>query len=94
VLASGPAPGYLSPAMTRTNLSTRPAQAPETEAETQRRLGSEADAVDTAVGERRRQRTLRALADVDAGRLIDDAAMQAWADSLGTDHELPAPQPD
>ena len=80
--------------MTATNLSTRSTQAPETEAETQRRLGREADAVDPGVGERRRQRTLRALADVDAGRLIDDAAMQAWADSLGTDHELPAPQPD
>ncbi len=42
--------------------------------------------------ERRHQRTLRALADVDAGRLIDDEAMQAWADSLGTDHELPVPR--
>jgi hypothetical protein len=30
---------------------------------------------------------------MDAGRLIDDEAMQAWADSLGTDHELPIPQP-
>jgi len=49
---------------------------------------------DPAVAERRRQQTLQGLADVDAGRLIDDAAMQAWADSLGTDHELPAPEPD
>ena len=80
--------------MTPTNLTTRPTQAPETEAETQRRLGREADTVEPGVGERRRQRTLRALADVDAGRLIGDTAMQAWADSLGTDHELPAPQPD
>jgi hypothetical protein len=37
--------------------------------------------------------TLRALADVDVGQLIDDAAMQAWANSLGTDHVLPATQP-
>lgn len=42
----------------------------------------------------RHLRTLAALADVDAGRLIDDAAMRAWADSLGTDRELPIPQPD
>jgi predicted transcriptional regulator len=34
------------------------------------------------------------LADVDAGRLIDDDAMRAWADSLGTDQELPVPEPD
>jgi predicted transcriptional regulator len=80
--------------MPATNLSTRPTKAPEAEAATQRRLGREADAVDPGVAERRRQRTLRALADVDAGRLIDDAALLAWADSLGTDHELPAPQPD
>ena len=32
---------------------------------------------------RRRQRTLRALADGDAGNLIADEVMQAWADSLG-----------
>lgn len=28
--------------------------------------------------------TLEALADVDAGLIIDDHAAQAWADSLGT----------
>jgi predicted transcriptional regulator len=44
--------------------------------------------------ERRRRLTLEGLADVDAGRLIDDEAMQAWADSLGTDQELPLLQPD
>lgn len=42
--------------------------------------------------EERRQLTLEGLADVDAGRLIDHAAVQAWADSLGTDHELPVPR--
>ena len=41
----------------------------------------------------RRRRTFRALADVDAGRLIDDEAMRDWADSLGTDKELSIPQP-
>ncbi len=73
----------------------RPAR-PETEAARQRRLARAADTADLrdpGAAERRRQRTLGALADVDAGRLIDDSAMQAWADSLGTDHELPLPEP-
>lgn len=38
--------------------------------------------------EERHRMTLEALADVDAGRVIDHQAVQAWADSLGTD-ELP-----
>lgn len=42
--------------------------------------------------EERRRLTLEALADVDAGRVIDQQAVQAWADSLGTDHPLPAPR--
>ena len=66
----------------------------ETEIERQRRLAQETDAADAARAERRRRLTLEGLADVDAGRLIDDEAMQAWADSLGTDRELPIPQPD
>ena len=41
--------------------------------------------------EERRQLTLEALADVDAGRVIDHQAIQAWADSLDTDNPLPAP---
>ena len=32
-----------------------------------------------------------ALADVDAGRVIAHQAVQAWADSLGTDQPLPLP---
>lgn len=39
----------------------------------------------------RHRMTLEALADVDAGRLISDEAMKAWADSLSTDHRLPRP---
>lgn len=39
----------------------------------------------------RHQMTLEALADVDAGRLIDHQQIQAWADSLSTDHPLPPP---
>jgi predicted transcriptional regulator len=41
--------------------------------------------------EARHAMTLEALADVDAGRVIDSRAVQAWADSLGT--ERPAPSP-
>ena len=41
--------------------------------------------------EERRRLTLEALADVDAGRVIDHQAVQAWADSFDTDNPLPAP---
>ncbi|MEG3148925.1 ribbon-helix-helix domain-containing protein [Sphingomonas sp. ZT3P38] len=41
--------------------------------------------------EERHRMTLEALADVDAGRVIDHQAMLAWADSLGTDKPLPSP---
>ncbi len=35
--------------------------------------------------------TRAALADVDAGRVIDHQAVQAWADSLSTNTPLPVP---
>ena len=35
--------------------------------------------------------THEALADVDAGRVIDHQAVQAWAESLSTDTPLPVP---
>ncbi len=41
--------------------------------------------------EERRRLTLEALADVDAGNVIDHQAIQAWADSLDTDSPLPIP---
>ena len=41
--------------------------------------------------EERHKLTLEALADVDAGRVIDHQAIQAWADSLGTDKPLSPP---
>ncbi len=41
--------------------------------------------------EERHRMTLEALQDVDAGRVIDHQAVQAWADSLGTDKPLPPP---
>jgi predicted transcriptional regulator len=42
--------------------------------------------------EERSRLTREALADVDAGRVIDHQAVQAWADSLSTDTPLPAPR--
>ena len=42
--------------------------------------------------EERDRLTQEALADVDAGRVIDPQAVQAWADSLGTDQPLPVPR--
>jgi len=42
--------------------------------------------------EERRRLTLEALADVDAGRIIDHQAVQAWAASLSTDMPGPMPQ--
>lgn len=42
--------------------------------------------------EERRKLTLEALADVEAGHVIDHQAVQAWADSLGTDNPLPLPR--
>ena len=41
--------------------------------------------------EERHRMTLAALADVDAGRVIDSRTVQAWADSLLTDRPLAAP---
>lgn len=41
--------------------------------------------------EERHRMTLEALGDVGAGRVIDHQAVQAWADSLGTDTPLPPP---
>jgi predicted transcriptional regulator len=42
--------------------------------------------------EERRRLTLEALADVDAGGVVDHQAVQAWADSLDTEKPLPAPR--
>jgi len=41
--------------------------------------------------EMRSRLTREALADVDAGHVIDHQAVQAWADSLDTEQALPAP---
>lgn len=42
--------------------------------------------------EERSRLTREALADVDAGRVIDQQTVQAWADSLDTDQPLPVPR--
>lgn len=41
--------------------------------------------------EERRRLTLEALADVDAGKIIDHQDVVAWANSLGTETPLPVP---
>jgi predicted transcriptional regulator len=42
--------------------------------------------------EERHRLTLEALADVDAGRVIDHQAVQAWADSLASRKPGPVPR--
>lgn len=42
--------------------------------------------------EERRKLTLEALADVDAGNVIDHHAVRRWADSLDQDEPLPRPR--
>ena len=41
--------------------------------------------------EERHRMTLDALADVDAGRVIDQERVQRWAESLSSDTPLPPP---
>ena len=41
--------------------------------------------------EAKRLAILEGIADADAGRLIPHEDMKAWAESLGTDTELPLP---
>jgi len=43
--------------------------------------------------EERSRLTREGLADVDAGHVIDHQAVQAWADSLGSNSPLPIPVP-
>ena len=42
--------------------------------------------------EERNRLTQEALADVDAGEVIEHQTVQAWADSLGTNNPLPPPR--
>lgn len=45
-----------------------------------------------ALEEERDRLTQEALADVDAGQVIDHQAVQAWADRLDADEPLPVPR--
>jgi predicted transcriptional regulator len=45
-----------------------------------------------ALEEERDRLTQEALADVEAGRVIDHQAVQAWADRLDADEPLPVPR--
>ena len=42
--------------------------------------------------EERHRLTMEGLADVTAGRVVDQADVEAWAESLATDSPLPVPQ--
>jgi len=42
--------------------------------------------------EERDRLTREALADVDTGQVVDHQAVQAWAESLGSDTPLPVPR--
>jgi len=53
----------------------------ETEADRQRRIACEAAMIAAAD------------ADIAAGRTVSEEEIDAWIDSLGTDHELPPPYP-
>jgi len=52
---------------------------PEADADRQRRIAWEAVMI------------AQARASVAAGRIVDEAEVDAWIDSIGTDHELPVP---
>jgi predicted transcriptional regulator len=53
---------------------------PETEADRQRRIAREAEMI------------AEARASAAAGRVVSSEEVDAWIDSLDTDHELPAPR--
>jgi predicted transcriptional regulator len=53
---------------------------PESEEEKKRRLAWEAEMI------------AEAEAEIEAGLYVDGDEMDAWMDSIGTDHELPLPR--
>jgi predicted transcriptional regulator len=67
--------------MDTTNLETDDTPRPENQADRRRRIAWEA----TMIAE--------ADSDIAAGRLVDEADVDAWIDSIGTDHKLPPPYP-
>ena len=66
--------------MNRLNLDTGEGPSAETGADQRRRHAQEAEGI------------ARARASAAAGRIVSSEAVDAWIDSLDTDHELPAPR--
>jgi len=77
-LATGRRQDYLA-SMDTLNLETGDTPRPEADGDRQRRIAWEAVMI------------AQADASIDAGRMVDEAAVDAWIDSIGTDHELPVP---
>jgi hypothetical protein len=77
-MAVGRRPDYLG-GMDTLDPETGHAPRPETEAERQDRLAWEAEGI------------AEARAELDAGLYVDADEIDAWIDSMGTDHELPPP---
>jgi hypothetical protein len=77
-MAVGHRPDYLGH-MDTLDPETGHAPRPETEAERQDRLAWEAEGI------------AEARAELDAGLYVDADEIDAWIDSMGTDHELPPP---
>jgi predicted transcriptional regulator len=65
--------------MSTTRLKTGDAPLPETEIARRRRIAWEAEMI------------AEARADIAAGLYVDSDDIDAWIDSIGTDHELPPP---
>jgi len=56
-----------------------PIDLPKTASHRARRIAREAEGI------------AKARASVAAGRVVDEAEVDAWIDSIGSDHELPTP---
>jgi predicted transcriptional regulator len=68
-------------AMDTNRVETGHAPAAETDDDRRRRIAWEAAMI------------AEADAELEAGLFIDSADVDAWIDSIGTDHELPVPSP-
>jgi predicted transcriptional regulator len=66
--------------MNRMNLDTGQTLPAETGADQKRRHAREAESI------------ARARASAAAGRIVSSEAVDAWIDSIDTDHQLPAPR--
>jgi predicted transcriptional regulator len=67
--------------MDTVNVATGVTPAPDPEVARKRRIAQEAEGI------------ARARASALAGRIVTSEAVDAWIESLDTDHELPAPHP-